>query len=830
MLPKINESPAKKKSINLNKRALSKMNYPSSFTNINNTRTKILSSDSRINNNASKDIIPKSSKIYNISTKNNSTNNTNFNDNLYYYPPHSKNFSYMNSLSSEVELIYGDFNFIKAPSYRQNIFGIKKIIKDKKNSKIKYFNNLFSMTLAGNKFSKNILAKYKNVELTNQLTTINKLSRNNSCGEINKNKDKDKYKMKNLKNPYTRYSNTNNKNYTSYGTTTMIPDETKNNNYNEKLESANINAITTYPETTKLPDLIKTERKNEGENIANKIKKTIYKSNSFVITNLNTDKFNFDINDCIFESKMKIKNVCNFAKRILYMKIFQGIQRNTLNSFVDKNFNELRKYIKRIETNFEKYKQICKIYNYRHFAYYKFLKKTVVKMDEENKSLNDEIMKLEYEVDDLLNANIRTQRELEKLIDMRNFIFKVRHKDEQIPDIYSTFYIESKRYVLAKLLIKLYHNLNNITVMKYLINIPEKIPESSNIDQSQFFVKHCPPLLDDVNVQLNVGNRNKKNKIKEEKSNKTFFSSDDEFINIFKTSEEFNRELLNKNGSKLDLIEKYKEELENSISHEEIVLREKFNKIIKIKEKELEKIKQKNLMLNNEFNDAYNKISKINLFTKNNKSLSRKDDDIKSSFQDLAYFQTINYNSLIKKSKYPGLIFFRKLLKSYLNLLKLNTDENIYNKTHPEFLEEIITFSQNAENNPKYSFYINKYILQILQLYEILCDYTYKKFHIYKLDKNNANIIKEQKELIIEKRKLDNSRTLRLLIDKKRDDANKQLIKKWLMPKKYIGKGNYVSTYCKNLVRAKSREILMKKKKAGKRKSIIDDGLEEFLY
>ena len=286
----------------------------------------------------------------------------------------------MNNLSSEVELIYGDFNFIKAPSYRQNIFGIKKIIKDKKNSKIKYFNNLFSMTLAGNKFSKNISTKYKNVELTNQLTTINKLSRNNSCGEINKNKDKDKYKMKNLKNPYTRYSNTNNKNYTSYGTTTMIPDETKNNNYNEKLESANINAITTYPETTKLPDLIKTERKNEGENIANKLKSTIYKSNSFVITNLNTDKFNFDINDCIFESKMKIKNVCNFAKRILYMKIFQGIQRNTLNSFVDKNFNELRKYIKRIETNFEKYKQICKIYNYRHFSYYKFLKKTFVKM------------------------------------------------------------------------------------------------------------------------------------------------------------------------------------------------------------------------------------------------------------------------------------------------------------------------------------------------------------------------------------------------------------------------------------------------------------------
>ena len=84
--------------------------------------------------------------------------------------------------------------------------------------------------------------------------------------------------------------------------------------------------------------------------------------------------------------------------------------------------------------------------------------------------------------------------------------------------------------------------------------------------------------------------------------------------------------------------------------------------------------------------------------------------------------------------------------------------------------------------------------------------------------------------MISEKRKLDNARTLRKLLDKKRFDANRQLIKKWLMPPKYIGKGNYVSIYCRNLVRAKSREIVMKKKNIVKRKSSFENDLDEFLY
>ena len=824
-------SQTKKKAINLNKRAHSKVNIPSSYSYNTFNQTKILSAESPLNNNLSKDIIPKSSKIYNISTKINSTSNSNFNDNLYYYPPHNKNFSYMNNLSSEVELIYGDFNFMKAPTLRQNLSGIKKIINERKISKQKYLDNLFSMTLAENKISKNISPKNKNDDIIKHLRTFNKLSRNNSCGEINKTKDNDKYKMENLKNPYSKYTNTNthNKFFTSYNAT-MSPDETKTN-YNEKLESTNINAATTYHETTKLPNILKSKRKNKEENLTSK-KNMFYKSNSFILTNLNTIKFNIDINNCIFESKRKIKNICDFTKKVLCMKIFQAIQKKALNSFIDKNFNQLRKYIEHIEANFEKYTQICKIFNYNHSSYLKFLKITIVKMDEENKSLNGQIMKLNYEIEEILTANVRAQKELETLIDMRNFIYRVRHKDEQIPDIYSTFYIESKRFLLAKLFIKLYKNHSNLTVMKYLIDIPDEIPEINNFDQSKFYVQKSPPLFNAIQKKQNIENKNKnkKNKKKlDEPNTKTFFTSDDEFIDIFKSSEEYNRALLRKNRIKLDLIEKYKEKLENLIPPEDIKSFERYNKIIKINEKELLRLKQNNLMLNTKYMYYYNKVSKEHLFQKKEKSSSKKDDDIKSSFQDLTYFQTINYNKLIKKAKYPGLIFFRKLLKSYLNFSKLNTDENFYNKTHPDYLEEIIHFSQNAEDNPKYFFYINKYTLQILQLYEYICDYIYKKYHIYKLEEKNLAVIKQQKYLINEKRKLDNARTLRKLLDKKRYDSNKQLIQKWLMPQKYIGKGTYVSTYCRNLVRAKSRENMLKKKNIIKIKNNFDNDLNEFL-
>ena len=818
MLPKINVTSTYRKNIRLTKTKITKLTSPTTIYNINSTQTKGFPTESPKHNASYNQ--SKRSRIFNASTKINTTSTSNFNDNLYYYPPHNRKFSYVDNLSSEVVLLYGDFNFNKAPSLRQNFSGIRKIIKDHKTNKIKYLDNLFSMSMYGNKISQRFSGDNKNTELTNQVNTNTKISRNNSCGELSSN---NKIKIKNIKN--TQYKNNENKIYIQNKATS--PKETNNNN-DEKFKSNNNLPSTTNQETVKLPELSKTEEKNKITRENN----IFHRSNSF-ITDLNNRKLIFDINECIFESNRNIKNVCNFAKKLFHIKLYQGFQRKTIDNFIYDNFHKLEKYINNVESNFSKYTEVCKIYNHEFFNYMIFLKSKIIEMENGTKSLIMKQTKLEFEIDDLINANIITQRKLEKLIDMRNFIYKVRHKDETIPNIYSTFYIENKRYLLAKLFIKLFKNFNNLSIEKYLQNIPLEIPDLNSFHPSEFIVENNPPLLMKIDNNISNSNKSKKNhkNIKRESNidHKNYFGSYEEFIRIIKYLENQNISLLEENMRRNGYIEKYKKTLENCIVYEDIEFEEKLKQNIEIKEKELEVVKNKNLMLLQKFKNIYNMLFKGDLFIKAKKT-SKKDDEQKSSFQDLTYFQTINYNFLIKKAKYPGLIFFRKLLKSYLDFLKINTDETIYNRTHPDYLEEIINFALNAEQNEKFTYFLNRYVLQILQLYEYICDYTYKKYQIYKLNEKNLVIMKKQKEIILDKRKLDNARTLRKLIDKKRYNANMQLIEKWSMPTKYREKRNYVGTYCRDLIRAKSKDVLLIKKKVVKKKYDIDNDLDELLH
>ena len=76
----------------------------------------------------------------------------------------------------------------------------------------------------------------------------------------------------------------------------------------DKLESINNYPYTTNKEFNKLSNLPTSERKTDYTNyrsITNRQTFSITRSSSF-ITDLNTKKLNFDINDCIFESKINI--------------------------------------------------------------------------------------------------------------------------------------------------------------------------------------------------------------------------------------------------------------------------------------------------------------------------------------------------------------------------------------------------------------------------------------------------------------------------------------------------------------------------------------------
>ena len=859
MLPNIDTKSAIKKNVTVKNVTLSTTNntknnptstycYKIKTTPKQNSST-IRNSETYKNKNINN--ITSKSKIMNNSTNNNSTNNSNFYENLYYYPPHNNKYSYASNLSSEVCFIYSDFNFNKAPSLRENLSGIRSIIKNKKKNIIQYLNNLFFSSLCKNKLSQsNNDVYYENRKKDIELFK-NRPERNNSCIEFISNKKKifkeepinntknintNNYKNSNVN--INRYINSGSVSSTTYKTINtnkvgdISKDNIKNNNKNiknEKFDTKKILHSNTIQEFTHLPNLpnLTTNKNNElttkYDNNINNITNNTFNKTSF-LTNLNTEQMNYNINECLFESKDKIKKLNEFELKIYQMKIFQGFQKAQLNLILDREIYNVQKYIKFIEKTYHKYTLIYKKYNYNFQEYIRYLKEVISEMDSELKSSINKHIQLEYDVDALLNKNISKQKELELLIDMRNFLYKCKHKDEKIQDIYETFYIESKKYLLAKCLLKLFKNDNNITVIKYLNDIPDVMPDLENIDNSKFIVKNCPPLLDIDNLNKIFNNTSNKSKNKNRKKEKgrideyiknNIMNEPDELIQIIKFLEDQNRFLLKQNENKRILIEKYKDDLEHCIPKEDIEIEKKIIAEISIKEKLLYKLKQKNEILTQKYNYIYNINLKNDIFKKSTKK-PKKGEVGKSSFADFNYFQTINYNFQIKKAKYPGMVFFGKLIKYFLNFLSMNYDsftkEKFYTHIHPDYLNEILEYSKNMDFNDRNYFLIYQYIIKLLKLYEYICEYIFKRDVELNANEKNLPIIKRENDKIANKRKLDNARTIRILIENKRINANKQLIEKWMKPEKYISRKVDNNNY-KVLLRNKSQDELLKRKK-----------------
>ena len=871
MLPDIDQLKAKntmrnitKNSMTLSTTNLTKNNNPTSSyyykikSTSKSTSAKVVDLNSYLNINPNN--LGQKSKIINNSTNNNNNistnNNSNFYENLYYYPPHKNNYSYANDISSDVGLLYSDFNFNKAPSLKQNVSEIHRMIENRKNYKLRCINNLFYYSLCGNRIANTNIDDYyyegepKDIDFQNQ-NFIDKsaMHRNNSCLEfipnknnlikneplINKYVNNSNISIYNDKTRYiNKYMNTGNNRSISQTIYEIknIPDLSKNN-LKQKNNSINIDKSSNQEESLYLPELKKIQ-------------------NSF-ITNLNTEKMDFKINDCIYKSRDKDMKISDLEKNIYRLRIFQNFQKDKLNAMLEKKIYRLEKYIKHIESIFHKHSKIYKKYKINFQNYLRFLWNEISDKEDVMKLLRADHIKLEYDVDNLLTKNIDKQSELERLIEIRNFLYRVKHKDETIPDINSTLYIESKKYLLAKCLTRLFANDNNITVIKFLNTIPQKIPDISNIDPKNFIAKNCPPVIpynnfsntntsqsitdSKANKSYSKSNKNKTKKNKNKKikkeilydpDNENAFSSPEEFVKIITFLEDQNRFLLRQNENKRMLIETYKDELETCVPEEDVLIGQKLMAEIEEKEKYLLKLKLKNALLKENFKDEYNHIL-VNSQFKELRKLNRS--DAHSSFADFKYFQTVNYNFQISRAKYQGLVFFKKLLHNFLNFLSLKYDsftkEKFYNHINPDYLDEILQYSKKLEFNDRNYFLIYDYTLKLLKLYEFICFYVLRKNKEYNSDKKNIDIIKKEYDKITNQRKLENSRTIRRLIENKRINGCRQLIEKWQKNDKYISR-KVDNDYYKLIPRNASQDDIVRKRYK-KNKDIINDEYKNIL-
>ena len=871
MLPDIDQLKAKntmrnitKNSMTLSTTNLTKNNNPTSSyyykikSTSKSTSAKVVDLNSYLNINPNN--LGQKSKIINNSTNNNNNistnNNSNFYENLYYYPPHKNNYSYANDISSDVGLLYSDFNFNKAPSLKQNVSEIHRMIENRKNYKLRCINNLFYYSLCGNRIANTNIDDYyyegepKDIDFQNQ-NFIDKstMHRNNSCLEFIPNKN-NLIKNEPLINKYV-----NNSNISIYNNKTRYINKYMNTGNNRSISQ-------TIYEIKNIPDLSKNnlKQKNNSINIdkSNNQEESLYLpelkkiQNSF-ITNLNTEKMDFKINDCIYKSRDKDMKISDLEKNIYRLRIFQNFQKDKLNAMLEKKIYRLEKYIKHIESIFHKHSKIYKKYKINFQNYLRFLWNEISDKEDVMKLLRADYIKLEYDVDNLLTKNIDKQSELERLIEIRNFLYRVKHKDETIPDINSTLYIESKKYLLAKCLTRLFANDNNITVIKFLNTIPQKIPDISNIDPKNFIAKNCPPVIpynnfsntntsqsitdSKANKSYSKSNKNKTKKNKNKKikkeilydpDNENAFSSPEEFVKIITFLEDQNRFLLRQNENKRMLIETYKDELETCVPEEDVLIGQKLMAEIEEKEKYLLKLKLKNALLKENFKDEYNHIL-VNSQFKELRKLNRS--DAHSSFADFKYFQTVNYNFQISRAKYQGLVFFKKLLHNFLNFLSLKYDsftkEKFYNHINPDYLDEILQYSKKLEFNDRNYFLIYDYTLKLLKLYEFICFYVLRKNKEYNSDKKNIDIIKKEYDKITNQRKLENSRTIRRLIENKRINGCRQLIEKWQKNDKYISR-KVDNDYYKLIPRNASQDDIIRKRYK-KNKDIINDEYKNIL-
>ena len=293
---------------------------------------------------------------------------------------------------------YSILKYNKAPTLRQNLKEINKIIKRKKAIKLKDFNNIYNTILINESRSFR-----NNLYITSG--EINSNSKINITLDRNRNRNKNKNisieplirnkKFNFIIDNINSFSNDN----LIFNNETGINSNSNNKEFNNE---SNLNYDNKINKSKSLPKL----------NVIKKDTKTIY---SFRSNNNNLTKMRVEINDTIFNN-LKNTDFANLEKKVIKFKVLQKIRNKNLYTFLgkeeydlDKKYNILIKLRNLIEKNFAIYSE--KMYQYLHFLLMKKkeIEAELIIYDKDINEKNKEIEKLILDI-------IKYQSELESFI------------------------------------------------------------------------------------------------------------------------------------------------------------------------------------------------------------------------------------------------------------------------------------------------------------------------------------------------------------------------------------------------------------------------------
>ena len=723
------------------------------------------------------------------------------------------------------ENIYKDMNFRNVPPFHKNLSEIRRMIKRKKYKNIKLLDVMFfNSGLSNDYFDDFSKFQKKNFQEKAEISKIRPIQRNNSCEElfdvskklkniikseetqplstnfskiVNVKKDKstvskNKISLKNNISSFT--SSTNKTNTKSLATNNKFIEypsiSNKNETLNKDLEMNNqsLNAISLPKINISKSQQIIPESDNQDINIifnSEKNESQSKKNENTFITDLNTNKVRFIINQLIVENFRGKEKIDKFEEKILKLKIFQSYQKETLEKYLNDDKFNIQDKIDHIIKLFKIYENIYVDYSRDISRYINFLYKCESDFDFELRKINKKRKDLNYELEVIVDKLLTKQKQLEYLINTRNFIFWAKNIGKNIITMNDQYvYRISKRRRFVDQLFDLLGNSTDSLAYKYLKRlIPIEELETIIIrrnNRSRTLTK--TRRANTIRKTTTISNRSEKvNKelLYPPTPGEKIFETPDEFIKILNRFQNNNISLLkifgNSQIEKKNLVKELEIETEIYENYEKTY----FYHYITLDEKNLEEAKKRYEILSY----TYNYIKNI-LEDRNNLTTLKKDLRIISlnAVNNINMYKSIKYNKLREKYKYQGLVLLEQLI-NIINLIfsmnekmKIFDIQEAYIYASHDILKEILATKKEYFDDSNKNL-IKEYAIKLLKIYEFFCQIIINKSkEIKKLNKEKYNKLNEQIQI---ERKIENTKIIKNLLDERNEAAAKKLKEKW---------------------------------------------------
>ena len=738
-----------------------------------------------------------------------------------------KNYSYRNSNSYKEFLFNNDklksfpyykgMHFNKAPTlYYNKKYIIQLINKSKLNKKFAY-DNFYNISLLRKFQLYQNMKYYSNDKLTNKKNIDNK-----NIFEIN-NKSSDNITLNtfNISCDGNIFNNSlNNSSIILYGNSSKnksnnkdednakdskeaFPSLTKrdsNNHYHKSQKiNQNMEQIGKSVMMTVLPNIQLTNRDRPYMNF----NYSTFESNNEEISlaNFETRKIKAQIIETLKSSSKTPHKFIDLEKKIAKIKYFQNIQINNLKNILKSDKFNIQKYIDYLIKLIHIYNNIWENYKRDLNDYIIFL------IDEKNRIQKDleKSMKQEKKIiriiEKLLIQNVKKQRRLEHLVNIRNFLLQVKLRlGKQPPYFKSLLLRDSRKLELGNIILNSGVGTRNSDVFDFLdsfsllnlVQFPEISPSNftkkiigkkmSNKRKSKIMVGYysMPKEIKQKYISKENLLNDKNNYIP--KKGEIFFDSSDKFLDIIQNLEEKNLILLNNINEMKNSSELYKQQY-NTIFSKIEEEDSKLDSIIFEKIKILNGIKEKYKILESKYNSLVN----FEFDENNNHTKKLVQYKTKSTFVDINFFKMVNYLNLLKEYKYNGLLLLEKLIKYIKKFLSQNYEdydiERCYKIVGMVRFNNILNLNKKSFNE-KNKFMIYDYTLKLLAIYEDICVHIKNKEMLYESDTKNKIYIQKKREEVQSMRKIINAREMRELLEEKRLKGIKKLLDKWNLPVK----------------------------------------------